>query len=88
MQSVQWTEPKWGYGFTCWYLGNLDIIGHQGGAPGYKAQIILSPEEKIAVVVMFNAYDVPQWQVAMNTYAIFAKLSHTADGLPSHGSGF
>ena len=88
MQSVQWTEPKWGYGFTCWYLGNLDIIGHQGGAPGYKAQIILSPEEKIAVVVMFNAYDAPQWQVAMNTYDIFAILSHTADGLPSHGSGF
>lgn len=73
MQSVQWKNPKWGYGFTYWYLGDLDIIGHQGGAPGYRSQIVLSPEEKIAVVVMFNAYDAPQWGMAMNTYDIIAR---------------
>jgi len=73
MQAVQWENPKWGYGFTYWYLGDLDIIGHQGGAAGYKSQIILSPEEKIAVVVMFNAYDAPQWGIAMDTYDIIAQ---------------
>jgi len=70
MQSVQWENPKWGYGFTYWYLGDLDIIGHQGGAPGYKSQIILSPEQKIAVVVIFNASDAPAWGTAIDTYDI------------------
>lgn len=73
MQSVQWENPKWGYGYTYWYLDDLDIIGHQGGVPGYRSQIILSPKEKIAVVVMFNAYDAPQWGTAMETYNIIAR---------------
>ncbi|MFC1483933.1 serine hydrolase domain-containing protein [Candidatus Neomarinimicrobiota bacterium] len=79
MQSVQWEDPKWGYGFTYWYLGDLDIIGHQGGAPGYRSQIILSPEEKIAVVVMYNAYDAPQWGTAMNSYEIMARALRPAE---------
>lgn len=79
MQSVQWKEPKWGYGFTYWYLDDLDIIGHQGGAAGYKSQIILSPEEKISVIVMFNAYDAPQWGIAMNTYDIIARAIRTSN---------
>ena len=80
MQSVQWENPKWGYGYTYWYLDDLDIIGHQGGVPGFRSQIILSPKEKIAVVVMFNAYDAPQWGTAMETYNIIARALRT----PNH----
>ena len=80
MQSVQWENPKWGYGYTYWYLDDLDIIGHQGSVPGYRSQIILSPKEKIAVVVMFNAHDAPQWGTAMETYNIIARALRT----PNH----
>ena len=79
MQSVQWEDPKWGYGFTYWNIGDLDIIGHQGGAPGFRSQIILSPEEKIAVVVIYNAYDAPQWGTAMDSYDIIARALRTPD---------
>ncbi len=72
MQTVQWQDPEWGYGFTVWSMGGMHFVGHQGGCPGYKSQIILCPEEKIAVVAMINATDAPQFTLVLETYNIMA----------------
>jgi CubicO group peptidase (beta-lactamase class C family) len=72
MQAVHWQDPAWGYGFTVWNLDGKGFVGHQGGCPGYKSQIILCPEEKIAVVVMINATDAPQFTLVFETYRIMA----------------
>ena len=82
MQAIQWPDPPWGYGFTIWHLGEKQIVGHQGGCPGYKAQIILCPEEKIAVVAMLNATDAPQWTIAGETYRILAPALLSAREAP------
>lgn len=70
MQTSEWPDPPWGLGFSIWHLGDRAIVGHQGGCPGYKSQIIICPEEKIAVVVMVNATDAPQWPLVFETYRI------------------
>jgi CubicO group peptidase (beta-lactamase class C family) len=70
MQEVEWSSPPWGLGFSIWHLGDRVIYGHQGGCPGYKSQIIICPEEKLAVVVMINATDAPQWSLVFKAYEI------------------
>jgi CubicO group peptidase (beta-lactamase class C family) len=72
MQTVQWSDPEWGLGFSIWHMGNSRFVGHQGGCPGYKSQIILDPEQKIAVVVMVNATDAPQFTLVFRAYEIMA----------------
>jgi CubicO group peptidase (beta-lactamase class C family) len=72
MQTAQWANPDWGLGFSIWHMDGKTVVGHQGGCPGYKSQIILCPEEKIAVVVMVNATDAPQFTLAFRTYEIMA----------------
>jgi CubicO group peptidase (beta-lactamase class C family) len=80
MQAVEWSSPRWGLGFSFWYIDDVDLVGHQGGCPGYKSQIILCPEEKIAVVAMINTSDAPQFTVAMRTYEIMARALNAASG--------
>jgi hypothetical protein len=72
MHTAQWTDPDWGYGFSIWRMDGKDFVGHQGGCPGYKSQIILCPEEKIAVVAMVNATDAPQFTLVFRAYEIMA----------------
>jgi CubicO group peptidase (beta-lactamase class C family) len=74
MSSVHWPDPAWGLGFTIWNMGEMTFVGHQGGCPGYKSQIIICPEEKIAVVVMVNATDAPQFTLAFRTFEIMAPV--------------
>jgi CubicO group peptidase (beta-lactamase class C family) len=86
MYSVQWPDPPWGLGFTIWHVGDTVFVGHQGGCPGYKSQLILSPKEKIAVVVMVNATDAPQFTLVFRTFEIMApvlKSPHSEEMEPS-----
>jgi len=61
MHRVHWLQPDWkrgwGLGFHVWRQGERVLIGHGGSLPGYRTQTTLSPEEKIAVMVMTNADD-------------------------------
>jgi CubicO group peptidase (beta-lactamase class C family) len=74
MQSPQWPSPKWGLGFTYYWIGDLDLYGHQGGCAdaGFKSQFILCPEEETAVVVLINASDGPHFSLAFSTYEIMS----------------
>jgi CubicO group peptidase (beta-lactamase class C family) len=59
MQRVHWVDPDfettWGLGFAVWRNSNRTFVGHGGSCPGYRSQLLLRPEEKIATVVAANA---------------------------------
>jgi len=80
MQDTAWVNPPWGLGFALWYFNDDVIVGHQGGCSGYKSQIILCPETKIAVAVAINAKDAPQWSLAFIAYRIMAPASLNPGG--------
>jgi CubicO group peptidase (beta-lactamase class C family) len=80
MQSLHWQEPAWGLGFTIWDMGGTRFVGHQGGCPGYKSQLIICPDEKIAVAVMVNATDAPQFTLAFRTFEIIAPVLQSPHG--------
>jgi len=82
MQAVQWPSPKWGVGFTLYWIGDLDLYGHQGGCSGFKSQFILCPEEKLAVVVLINATDAPQFPLAFVSYEIMSAALKDAGEQP------
>jgi CubicO group peptidase (beta-lactamase class C family) len=90
MHTTQWPDPEWGFGFSIWRMGDGVFVGHQGGCPGYKSQIILSPEDKIAVVVMINATDAPQFTLVFRAYEIMAPAlrSRTGDDQPRRWSKY
>jgi CubicO group peptidase (beta-lactamase class C family) len=87
MQTVQWSDPDWGLGFSIWHMEGRDFIGHQGGCPGYKSQIVLDPEEKIGVVVMINATDAPQFTLAFRAHEILAPVVRGPRDSTVEGSG-
>jgi CubicO group peptidase (beta-lactamase class C family) len=59
MQRVHWLDPDWkttwGLGFSVWRYKDKTFVGHGGYCPGYRTQLTLCPQEKIAVIVMTNA---------------------------------
>lgn len=61
MQRVHWLQPSWnsgwGLGFSIWHRDNRTFFGHGGWVAGYRTQLLVSPAEKIAVIVMSNAED-------------------------------
>ncbi|MBK9409274.1 MAG: beta-lactamase family protein [Gemmatimonadetes bacterium] len=61
MQRVHFTDPSWettwGLGFEVWRKGDKTFVGHGGSCPGYRTQLTLQPEDKIASIVMTNAGD-------------------------------
>lgn len=61
MHRVQWTNPDlkdtWGLRFAVWRQGERTIFGHGGALAGYRTQVAVSPDDKVAVVVLTNADD-------------------------------
>ena len=61
MQRVHWLLPGWqtgwGLGFSLWHTEDRDLIGHRGSYFGYRTQTLLSPREKVGVVVFTNGGD-------------------------------
>lgn len=61
MQRVHWLQPDWksgwGLGFSVRHTEDRDLIGHGGSYPGYRTQTLLSPKEKVGVVVFTNGGD-------------------------------
>ena len=75
MHRVHWVDPEfettWGLGFAAWRAGGKTYLGHGGSCPGYRSQLVLRPEEKIAVAVAANAM-VDAGGLAQDVYAIMA----------------
>jgi len=45
---------KYGYGLRVEYIRGVPIVGHGGAIPGFGAQILMSPEHRVAVIVLTN----------------------------------
>jgi len=62
MHRVHWLDPNWrttrGLGFSVSRRDDKIEVGHGGSCPGYRTQLALRPQDKIAVVVMVNAQGV------------------------------
>ena len=63
MQRVHWVDPDfntfWGLGFSVRKNDGSKIVGHGGSCPGYKTNITIDPEEKLAFIIMMNGMDDP-----------------------------
>ena len=61
MHRVHWLSPKWdvgwGLGFNILRIDNKTYIGHGGSVPGYRTNLRIDLEDKVAVVVFTNADD-------------------------------
>ncbi len=61
MHRVHWLQPDWtlgwGWGFNIQRLDGRTYIGHGGSVKGYRTQIRIDVDAKIAVIVLTNADD-------------------------------
>lgn len=89
MYRVHWTEPDfktlWGLGFAVWREGDKSFVGHGGSCPGYRTQLLVQPEERVATVFMTNASGVPARRWTQNLYAIVAPAIRDAKKSPGKG---
>jgi CubicO group peptidase (beta-lactamase class C family) len=61
MHRPHWLEPDWqagwGLGFHVWRDGGQALVGHGGRLRGYRTQLLFTPADRVAVIVMTNADD-------------------------------
>lgn len=63
MQRVHWmapdrTDETWGLGFVVYQHKGKTMVGHNGYCPGYRATLVMRPQDKTAYVAMVNVNDV------------------------------
>ncbi len=76
MQRVHWVDPDfettWGLGFSVWRSSDKVFTGHGGSCPGFRSQVLLKPDEKIATIVLANAQGVDTSRLAQRMYDLVA----------------
>lgn len=76
MHRVHFIDPDWqtsyGLGFAVRRVEDKTFVGHGGSCPGYRTELLMQPQEKIATVVMANAQGVNTGQLAQKLYEIVA----------------
>ena len=76
MQRVHWVDPDletmWGLGFSVWKSEEKVFVGHGGSCPGFRTQLLLKPDEKVATIFMANAQGVNTGDFAQKMYDIVA----------------
>ena len=89
MQRVQWTDPDWkltwGLGFSVRRRDDKTFVGHGGGCPGFRSDLLLQRKEKIATVVMTNAMDANAGAFTRTAYSIVAPAIKEALDAPEKG---
>lgn len=85
MQAEHWSDPAWGLGFEIYKLWDETFVGHMGGGHGYKSQFVLCPETGIAVIVMVNATDAPQFTLALRVYEVVKRALVDSAGGEARG---
>lgn len=67
MHRVHYVDPEfntfWGLGFSVNRRDGETFVGHGGSCPGFRSQLVMEPDEKIATVFMANA------MISAGTYA-------------------
>lgn len=76
MHRVHWVDPDfettWGLGFAVSRVDGNTFVGHGGSCPGFRTQLLLKPDRKVATVFMANALGVNSSQWAQKMYEIVA----------------
>lgn len=72
-------------GFAVWRSADKTFVGHGGSCPGFRSQLLLKPDEKVATVFMANAQGVNAQQVAQRLYDIVAPALKAAAKEPGKG---
>ncbi|MBT1689488.1 serine hydrolase domain-containing protein [Dawidia soli] len=77
MQQVQYMDPNWktswGLGFKITHTDNKTFVSHSGYCPGYQSLIILSPDDKLAFIVLINAIGTDPNKYFEGMRALFTK---------------
>lgn len=77
MHRVHWMDPdwqtSWGLGFSVRKQGDQTVVGHGGSCPGYRTQLALTPKNKMAYVIMFNATDINTSRYVNTLMAVIGK---------------
>jgi len=72
MHRVHFVDPgwetTWGLGFEVWRHDDKTFVGHGGSCPGYRTQLLLQPDEKVATIVMTNTFDANAQALAQQAY--------------------
>jgi CubicO group peptidase (beta-lactamase class C family) len=70
MHRVHWIDDDegwmFGLGFEIWRVGDIKVVGHGGGCPGYITNFLMAAKDQVAIVVLTNAGDGPAGRVAEN----------------------
>jgi len=70
MQRIHWLDAdkgwQFGLGFEIWKVGDITVVGHGGGCPGYITNFLVTTKEEIAVVALTNAGDGPAQRLTQN----------------------
>jgi CubicO group peptidase (beta-lactamase class C family) len=76
MQRVHWVDPDFettrGLGFSVWRDKGKTFVGHGGSCPGFRSQLLLKTDERIAIVFLANAQGVNTTQFAQAIYDLVA----------------
>ncbi len=74
----------YGYGWNLFEYAGRKIVTHQGALPGYVANIILVPEEKLGIVTFTNELSMLPWAAGMEILDLYTganKREWVADAL-------
>ena len=76
MQRVHWLDQNWrttrGLGFSVSRRDDKTFVGHGGSCPGYRTNLSICPQDKIAVIAMSNGHDVNPGDFSQKIYDIVA----------------
>jgi CubicO group peptidase (beta-lactamase class C family) len=89
MYRIHWIEPDFdtarGLGFNVWRSDSKVFVGHGGECPGFRTQILIMPEERIATVFMANVLGIDSQEWAQRLYDIVAPAIREAVREPGKG---
>ncbi len=70
MHRVHWLDDEngrmRGLGFSIWRVGDITVVGHGGGCPGYITNFLMSAKDQVAIVALTNAGDGPAQRLTQN----------------------
>jgi CubicO group peptidase (beta-lactamase class C family) len=84
MQRVHWVDPGWdtfwGLGFGVYRNDGTTFVGHGGSCPGYRSQLLLQMDDRVAAIVLANASGVDVGQLARGMYGLLTPALKEAAG--------
>jgi CubicO group peptidase (beta-lactamase class C family) len=84
MQRVHWVDPDWeafrGLAFGVQRAGGTTFVGHSGSCPGYRTQLLLQMDDRVATIALANANGVDTFKYTRQMYRLLAPALKEAAG--------